>query len=127
MANDQMDQQTMAQLLPLLLQAKMQQGGGLGGFGQLQAVQAQDPVAAGNGASVGSLLGTLPQAPPTSPSYAPSGRNINFFGGSPFPAEDRTRQILAGLTLGSRVLEVIKAAKKGADKGKTAAGGTSNG
>jgi hypothetical protein len=127
MAED--DRSALAQLLPLLIAARMgggQQGGGpqLGG---LQAVQSQDAVApAQQQASVGSLLGTLPAAPQRDPFFAPSGPNINFFGGSPFPAQDKTRQVLASLVLGSRVLEVAQAARKGKAKG-TPKGGTSNG
>lgn len=135
MAED--DRSALAQLIPLLLAARMG-GGGQGGqqLGGLKAVQSEDPVAALGGAppSLGGPEGPQGQplpfsgAPnlPRDPFFAPSGPNINFFGGSPFPAQDKTRQIIASLVLGSRVLETVQAARKGKAKG-TPKGGTSNG
>ncbi len=127
MAED--DRSGIEQLLKTLIMAKMAQSQGAQQLGGLQAVQQQDPLAGAGLMPPMGQTGSFGRAepPPRDPSYAPSGRNINFFGGSPFPAQDNTRQLLASLVLGSRVLETINAARKGKKAGTPKAGGTNGG
>lgn len=91
-----------------------------GGVGALEAVPADPVLPTAQGGEPAMSFGRA-TPPPQDPFFAPGGPNINFFGGSPFPAQDRTRQVLAGLVLGSRVLEVAKAAKDAKKKAEQAA------
>jgi len=108
---------SLARILPMLIAARM--GGSQ--IGGLQTVQSEDPIAVlaktlggpaleGQTGSFGRAVGIPPNQ-----GYAPSGPNINFFGGSPFPYPDRQQGILSGLVIGSRVLEAINT-KREADK-----------
>lgn len=95
--------------LEKLLQSSLAGPGGFagplgGGLGGISPVQQPSPL----GFEVGDFLRDPQLQSPRGASFAPSGPNINFGGGSPFPVNEQPATIVNGLILGTRLLKALK-------------------